>query len=88
MLEASGHDSACHLFFHYTQNERRQWNAPFAATFFDYHTTVAAANNTTLYDSFDLRDLHERNQTEDIMNLRRPRRRALRRPTVALRGRL
>ena len=68
VLEASGEDDSAH-FFHYTQNERRQWNAPFAATFFDY-LRRSRPRTPTLYDSFDLRDLHERNQTEDIMNLR------------------
>ena len=61
-------DDGAH-FFHYTQNERRQWNAPFAATFFEY-LRKSRPRTPTLYDSFDLRDLHERNQTEDIMNLR------------------
>ena len=68
VLEASDDHDTAH-FFHYANNERRQWNAPFAATFFEY-LRKSRPRTPTLYDSFDLRDLHERNQTEDIMNLR------------------
>ena len=66
--ETSGEEDAAHFFRYDDLGVRQGWHAAFASQFFD-HLQRNRPRPAQLYDSYDLRDLHERNQTGAITEL-------------------